>query len=75
MVVSLCGLFMAFFVCWNGSLPDNINEPLPLCFLFSPITEGCDDKAIPISCWEQEIELMKALDKKYCGFRSAQFVK
>lgn len=42
---------------------------MPLCFLFSPTIEGSNDKAIPISCWEQEIELMKAIDKKYCGFR------
>lgn len=75
MVVSLCGLFIAFAVCWKGFLPDNINEPgalnflMPLCFIFSSIIEGSDDKAIPISCWEQKIELMEALDKKYCGFR------
>lgn len=75
MVVSLCGLFMAFAVWWKGSLPDNISEPgaliflMPLRFLFSPIIEGNDDKAIPISCWEQKIELMEALGKKYYGFR------
>lgn len=68
----LCGLFMVFpvtsYSMW-GPLPDNVNEPDALIFhmllrsLFSCIIEGSDDKAVPSSCCEQEIELMEALGK------------
>lgn len=40
---------------------------MPLRSLFSCIIEGSDDKAVPSSCCEQEIELMEALDKDTMG--------